>query len=158
MIGRGDTAPTFTLPGADPGGTDEYSLEEYTDRGWTVVLVFYPFDFHPTCTEQVCTVRDADWLTLVEGSAVLGVGGDSVYSHRAYAAEHDVNYPLLADADGSVADAYGLRADVEGHRNVPERAAVVVDEDRTVRFTWRADDPEDTLDVGAVSSAVEALG
>ncbi|WP_276256455.1 redoxin domain-containing protein [Halomontanus rarus] len=66
-IHRGQEAPDFTLPGAVAGTIEMHGLSEYTDRGWEVVPVFYPFDFHPACTDRWCSLRDADWLTLLDG-------------------------------------------------------------------------------------------
>jgi len=90
----GQEVPEFTLPGAAAGTVDTHGLSEYTDRGWAVVLVFYPFDFHPACTEQWCSLRDADWLTLLDDVVVLGVGADGAYAHREYAARHNIQLPI----------------------------------------------------------------
>jgi peroxiredoxin len=154
MIRVGQEAPTFALPGAAAGRFDEHGLVEYTGRGWTVVLVFYPFDFHPACTDQWCSLRDADWLTVLDDVVVLGVGADGVYAHGEYALQHDIGFTLLSDTDGRVARAYGVLADeFEGHRSVPERATFVIDPDRVVRFAWSADGPEDQPDMEALREA-----
>lgn len=79
-----------------------HGLSEYTDRGWAVVLVFYPLDFHPACTDQWCSLRDADWLTILDDVVVLGVGSDGAYAHREYADKHNIQFPLLSDRDGQV--------------------------------------------------------
>jgi peroxiredoxin len=140
MLQVGQTAPGFTLPGAAGDAIDDHALAEYVDNGWHVVLVFYPFDFHPTCVSQMCAVRDADWLTLLDDTAVLGVGADSVYAHQRFAREYDIEFPLLSDADGRVAEAYGvLEEEFEGHRSVPGMALFVVDPDRRLQFAWRGD-------------------
>jgi peroxiredoxin len=156
MIQVGQEAPAFRLPGAAAGRFDEHGLSEYTDRGWAVVLVFYPLDFHPACTDQWCSLRDADWLTTLEDVVVLGVSTDGVYSHGEYATRHNVQFTLLSDTDGAVARAYGVLADeFEGHRSVPERATFVVDPDRVVRFAWSADGPEDQPDMDALRRATD---
>jgi len=140
MLRVGQTTPDFTLTGAAAGSIETHSLSEYTSRGWSVILVFYPFDFHPACTDQWCSLRDADWLTLLEDVVVLGVGGDGAYAHREYAARNDVQFPLLSDTDGTVSRAYGVLAqEFEGHRDVPGRATLVVDPNRVVRYAWSAD-------------------
>jgi peroxiredoxin len=154
MIQVGQEAPAFRLPGAAAGRFDEHALSEYTDRGWTVVLVFYPFDFHPACTDQWCSFRDAEWLTILDDVVVLGIGADGVYAHGEYATQHDLQFTLLADTDGRVARAYGVLADeFEGHREVPERATFVIDPDRVVRFAWSADGPDDQPDMEALRRA-----
>jgi len=79
-------------PRATGGTIDTHTLSEYTERGWAVV-VFYPFDFHPACTDQWCSLRDPDWLTLLDDVVLLGIGADVAYSHREYAAKHNVGVP-----------------------------------------------------------------
>lgn len=154
MIRVGQTAPDFTLPGAAAGAIERHGLSEYTDRGWAVVLVFYPFDFHSACTDQWCSLRDADWLTLLNDVVVLGVGSDGAYAHREYAAKNNVQFPLLSDTDGQVSRAYGVLAEeFEGHRDVPGRATFVIDPDRTVQFAWSARSPEDQPDLDALRKA-----
>lgn len=154
MIRVGQEAPEFELPGAAAGRIETRALSEYTDRGWTVVLVFYPFDFHPACTDQWCSIRDADWLTLLDDVVVLGVGADAAYAHREFATEHNIQFPLLSDTDGQVSRAYGVMSgEFEGHQNVPGRATFVVDPDRVVQFAWSASGPEDQPDLDAVRKA-----
>jgi len=154
MIRVGQDAPEFALPGAAGGTIETHGLSEYTDRGWTVVLVFYPFDFHPACTDQWCSLRDADWLTLVDDVVVLGVGSDGAYAHREYAAENNIQFPLLSDADGQVSRAYGvLTEEFEGHRDVPGRATFVVGPERTVQYAWSARGPADQPDLDALRKA-----
>lgn len=157
MIRVGQEAPDFTLPGAAAGTIERHGLSEYTDRGWAVVLVFYPFDFHPACTDQWCSLRDADWLTLLEDVVVLGVGADGAYAHREYADEHNIQFPLLSDTDGQVSGAYGvLTEEFEGHRDVPGRATFVVAPDHVVRFAWSARSPDEQPDLEALRKATNA--
>lgn len=130
MLQTGQQAPTFELPGAGGGRIDTHGLTEYTDNGWAVVVVFYPFDFHPTCTSQMCTLRDSEALSLLENTVVLGVSTDGAYSHRAFAEQHRIDFPLLSDSDGRVAEAYGVRADeMNDHRGVARSAVFVIDPD-----------------------------
>ena len=126
------------------------------DRGWSVILVFYPFDFHPACTDQWCSLRDADWLTLLEDVVVLGVGSDGAYAHREYADAHNIQFPILSDSGGQVSRAYGVLAEsFEGHRDVPSRATFVVGPDRAVRFAWAAQGPQEQPDLEALKEAVD---
>ncbi|WP_435178795.1 redoxin domain-containing protein [Halorussus sp. AFM4] len=159
MIRRGQRAPDFTLPGASAGTVETHGLSEYSDRDWTVILVFYPFDFHPACTEQWCSLRDADWLTLLDDVVVLGVGADGAYAHREYADKNNIQFPLLSDTDGRVSRAYGvLTEEFEGHRDVPGRATFVIDPDRIVQFAWSARSPEDQPDFDALRKATNCRG
>ena len=99
----GDDAPDFTLE-ADDGST--VSLSEL--RGQKVALYFYPKDDTPGCTTQACDFRDA--MPRIEGSgwAVFGVSPDPVDSHADFRDKYDLNFPLLADPDHSVAQQWGV--------------------------------------------------
>ncbi|HZP64698.1 MAG TPA: peroxiredoxin [Rudaea sp.] len=100
---EGQAAPQFKLK--DQKG-DWHTLDQY--HGQWVVLYFYPKDFTPGCTTEVCTFRD-DVLKLHKaGAEVLGVSLDDVDSHAKFAKEYHVPFPLLADADKTVATAYGV--------------------------------------------------
>jgi peroxiredoxin len=159
MLEVGQEAPRFELPGAAAGRIDSHSLEEYVTNGWAVVLVFYPFDFHPDCTDELSVLQDAEGLSLVENTVVLGISTDSVYSHRAFAREFGIDYPLLSDSDGQVAEAYGVLADeFDGHREVPRSAIFVVDPDRQIQYVWRSESADDTPDFDAVEKATTCHG
>lgn len=159
MLQTGQTAPTFELPGAGGGRIDTHGLAEYADNGWAVVVVFYPFDFHPVCTSQMCTLRDSETLSLLENTVVLGVSTDGVYSHRAFAEQHRIDFPLLSDSDGRVAEAYGVRADeIDDHRGVARSALFVVDPDRIVQYAWRSEETGDEPDLEAVKHAARCHG
>lgn len=103
MVEKGSLAPDFTLLADD--GT-EVSLSDL--RGKKVVLYFYPRDDTPGCTIQACGLRD-EVATLAEmGVLVLGVSPDSVASHVRFRKKFNLNFPLLADVDHEVAEAYGV--------------------------------------------------
>ena len=154
MLTVDQTAPSFRLRGAAGDDIDTHALDEYVGNGWNVVLVFYPFDFHPACVSQWCTIRDADWLTFLNDTAVLGVGADSVYAHQRFAREYNIEFPLLSDTDGRVADAYGvLEAEFEGHHDVPGMALFVVDPERQIQFAWQGETADEGPDFDAVKAA-----
>jgi peroxiredoxin Q/BCP len=78
------------------------------ERGHPVVLYFYPRDATPGCTREACAFRDAWSRYQAAGAQVFGVSSDDVDSHRAFAAEHQLPFPLLADTEAHIADAYGV--------------------------------------------------
>lgn len=128
------------LPGVGDDGIDTYSLSEFTDGG-ALVVSFYPFDFSPVCTEQLCGFRDAEWLTFTDDVDVVGISVDSAYSHQRFREEYGLNFPLLTDRLGSVAADFGVRYDQwEGHPAVCQRALFAIDESHTIRYAWRNDD------------------
>jgi len=159
MLEVGDTAPEFELPGATAGRIDTHTLAEYTRNDWAVVLVFYPFDFHPSCTTQMCLLRDAEGLSLAENTVILGVSTDSAYSHRAFADQHRIDFPLLSDSDGSVAEEYSVRVEeIEDHRIVARSALFVVDPDMRVQYAWQSTTAEDLPELADVQKATDCHG
>lgn len=110
-----------------------------TEEG-PAIQVIYPSDLSPVCADQVCTFRDMEWLTFIDAQDVVGISADSSHAHKRFIQEYDLQFPLLTDRLGGVADEYGLLIDgFEGHANVPKRAIVSVDGARTVRYTWTAE-------------------
>lgn len=99
----GAEAPRFTLP-SDRG--DDVSLESL--RGRPVVLYFYPRDDTSGCTTQACEFRDSWADVQSRGAVVLGVSPDGVASHRKFRDKFALPFPLLADEDHAVAQAYGV--------------------------------------------------
>lgn len=139
----GDKAPAFSLPGTANDGAHpaEYQLKEALRDG-PAILKFYMFDFHPACTEQLCTLDRFSWFDIDSDLTVFGISADSVFSSAEFANTAGIEFPLLSDSDGSVADAYGvLQEQFRGHKRIPHRAAFVVDTDRIIRHAWEADNP-----------------
>jgi len=102
MVEPGCPAPPFALPNGDG---DTVTLSEL--QGRKVVLYFYPEDDTPGCTTQACDLRDS-WQAIQEaGAVVLGVSPDGPASHARFAQKFQLPFPLLADEDHAVAEAYG---------------------------------------------------
>lgn len=158
MLETGDPAPAFELPAAVDGEIRRVELDERADGG-VVLLVFYPADFSPVCTDELCSLRDMELFDLQRDVTILGVSSDSAFSHRSFADRYGLSFPLLSDSDGSVAAAYGVRAahSLNGHRGLAKRAVFVVDGESTVRYAWSTDDPAELPDVAEVRAAIEAV-
>lgn len=99
----GQAAPDFKLQ--DQKG-DWHTLAQY--RGQWVVLYFYPKDFTPGCTTEVCTFRDDVLKLRKAGAQVLGVSLDDVKSHAEFAEKYHVPFPLLSDNKQVAAKTYGV--------------------------------------------------
>ena len=99
----GDSAPDFTIPDQDG---NPVTLSEL--RGKPVVLYFYPKADTPGCTTQACSVRDhrSDYAQI--DAVVLGVSPDPVKDIAKFDTKYTLGFPLLSDADHSVAEAYGV--------------------------------------------------
>ena len=146
----GDSAPDFTLP--DQHG-DEVSLSGL--RGKTVVLYFYPKADTPGCTAQACGVRDhrADYEQA--GAVVLGVSPDAVKAVAKFDDKYGLGFPLLADEDHAVAEAYGVWVEksMYGRKYMGnERTTFVISPDGTIKDVFRSVKPaeHDELVLGAL--------
>ncbi|GGI99982.1 peroxiredoxin [Halobellus salinus] len=155
----GDTAPGFELRGTHDDDSDTYRLSDYTDAGQWVFLMFYTLDFNPICTAGMCAVRDAEFFDLYEDLVPLGVSGDGVHSHKQFATQYSINYPLLSDTGKDVAEQYGVvREEYEGMRRVHQRAVFVVDDTQTVRFATVVDaDSAGDIDLGPINDTLQDL-
>ena len=132
MIEPGQPAPDFTLPDQDG---NEVSLEDL--RGQTSVLVFYPADFSPVCTDQLNVYQEVLPQFEEQGVKLYGVSVDGAFCHKAFQREQGISIPLLADfhPKGAVAEKYGVYA--EGH-GVAKRALVMIGPDLTVEWAFKA--------------------
>ncbi len=98
-----DTAPQFTLP--DQDGV-QHSLSDYL--GKKVLIYFYPKDNTPGCTIEACNFRDGYKDLQKVGLVIIGISKDGVKSHKKFADRFKLPFPLLADEDTSVCQAYGV--------------------------------------------------
>jgi thioredoxin-dependent peroxiredoxin len=110
MVAKGTEAPDFTLPDQDG---HPVTLSEL--RGQPIVLYFYPKADTPGCTIQARGIRDhrADYERT--GARVIGVSPDTVAAQKKFAEKYDLDFPLLADEDHSVAELYGVWGEKEMH-------------------------------------------
>lgn len=135
MLSEGDMAPDFSL--ASDGG-DTVRLADL--RGRRVVLYFYPKDDTSGCTKEACGFRDALPEFDARGAVVLGVSPDDVDSHEKFRDKYDLNFPLLADPDHSVAKAYGAWGEKKLYGREYEgilRSTFVIDPDGRIEKIYR---------------------
>ena len=114
-------AMSFAANGATPKVGDQAPLVEGKDQSgktWkladsvgkkVVLLYFYPKDDTPGCTKEACGFRDQIGDLKKENVEVVGVSFDSSDSHQKFISKYYLNFPLVADTDGKIADAYGVR-------------------------------------------------
>jgi peroxiredoxin Q/BCP len=103
MLKLHQKAPSFSLLDQD-GNT--HTLEQYL--GKKVLIYFYPKDDTPGCTTEACSFRDNYQDLSDAGLAVLGISKDTIKSHKKFAEKYELPFPLLADEDTSVCQAYGV--------------------------------------------------
>ena len=127
-IAVGQPAPDFTLKDQNQ---KDVKLSEF--RGKNVVIVFYPLDWSPVCTnEHACFVNDLKQFEKLNAQ-VLGLSVDSVWSHKAFADKMGIGYPLLADFQprGAVAEKFGVYLADKG---ITGRAIAIVD--KAGKIAW----------------------
>ena len=99
----GKKAPAFNLKDQNE---KSHKLADY--KGKWLVIYFYPKDMTPGCTAQSCGFRDQAKLFEKAGASILGISILDTTSKAKFAAKHDLNFPLLADEDSKVAEAFGV--------------------------------------------------
>lgn len=148
----GQPAPEFSLP-ASTGG--EISLADFRGKQH-VVLYFYPKDLTPGCTKEACSFRDLRTDFAGAGAAILGVSADSLGSHEKFTEKHHLNFPLLSDAGGQVAQAYGVWKQKAAGRMGVERTTFLIDRQGIIRRVWPKVKVEEHAE--QVLAAVRELG
>jgi len=145
----GDKAPLFE--GQDQNGKT-FKLADYAGKQ-PVLLYFYPKDDTPGCTKQACGLRDRMGDLKKDNVQVVGVSFDNADSHKKFMAKYNLNFPLLADTEGKIADAYGVRR-AEG-KNMTRRVSFLIGKDgRIVHVT---DVPDAQVHLAEMKEAVEKL-
>jgi peroxiredoxin len=150
VIAVGERAPDFSLP--DHEG-NQVSLGDF--RGRKVVLVFYPLDFSPVCTDQLSVYQEV--LPQIDGAGakLLGISVDSSWTHRAFREKLGLTMTLLSDFEpkGEVIRAYGAYIDKVGHGN---RSLVLIDEDGIVQWVHESPTPLEIPGANLIFDALEA--
>ena len=139
----GDKAPAFALKDQD-GKTVRLS----SFKGQPVVVYFYPKADTPGCTQQSCNLRDAmpDFKKLK--AAVVGISPDAVEKQKKFADKYKLKFPLLADTDHKVAEAWGVwgQKSLYGRKFMGiVRSAFVVDEKGKLAGVFYKVSPKDTV-------------
>jgi peroxiredoxin len=150
-ISVGQVAPDFTLK--DQSQKD-VKLSDFAGKK-NVVLVFYPLDWSPTCTnEHVCFVNEMKSFEQLDAE-VLGVSVDSVWSHKAYADKMNIHYSLLADFNprGAMAEKYGVYLADKG---IIGRAIVIINKQGKIAWIKNFDLPV-VPDLNEVSTALQQV-
>ena len=126
----GTRAPDFELR-----STPSQAVRLSELRGRPVVLVFYPEDWSPICTDQLALYQELMPEFRKLGAEVIGISVDGIWSHLAFARDRHLRFPLLADFEpkGEVARTYGVYRAMDG---TSERALFVIDADGMVRWSY----------------------
>jgi len=148
MIAVGEPAPDFKLRDQDG---EEVSLSDFDGR--RVMLVFYPLDFSPVCSDQLSVYQEVKPEIEAKGVTMVGISVDSGFAHKAFQEKLGIDTPLLADFEpkGEVARAYGAYIDKVGHAN---RSLVLIDEQGTVEWAYESPTP---LEIPGANLIFDAL-
>ncbi len=148
MISTGETAPEFTLRDQDG---EEVSLSDF--RGRKVLLVFYPLDFSPICSDQLSIYQEVKPEIEAKGVEIVGISVDSGFAHKAFQEKLGIDTRLLSDFEpkGEVARAYGAFIEMRGHAN---RSLVLIDEEGTVEWVHESSTP---LEIPGANLIFDAL-
>lgn len=143
----GAQAPDFSLPAT---GGMTVRLSDELKKG-PVLLLFYPLDWSPVCTTELCGIRDGFREFRNIGVQVLGISVDSVFSHAAFAEKNSITFPLLSDFNREVCTAYGVKhEEIFGLKGIAKRAIFIVGRDGRIRYRWVTDDPTVLPDIETV--------
>jgi peroxiredoxin len=129
VLSPGTPAPDFTLPST----TDQAaSLRDFRNR--PVVMVFYPAAWSPVCGDQLVLYNEVLPLFEEHNAQVLAISVDGIWTHRAFAEQRNLRFPLLADFEpkGAVARLYGV---YDAEHGLARRALFVLDADGIIRWS-----------------------
>ena len=144
----GDKAPNFTAQDQD-GKT--VKLSDFAGKQ-AVLLYFYPKDQTPGCTKEACGFRDRMDDLKKKNVAVLGVSKDDAASHKKFIAKENLNFPLLADTDGKLTEAYGAKMK---DRDMSRRVSFLID--KTGKIAHVTDVPSADVHLKETKEAVDKL-
>jgi len=129
MLENGTKAPEFKL-NCTPD--QEISLNEL--KGKNVVLVFYPADWSPVCSDEMSLFAASEKLFEKHNAQILGISVDSKWSHMAFSKDRKLNFPLLADFEpkGAISQKYKVY-DEKGHS---KRAIYLIDTEGIIQWSY----------------------
>jgi peroxiredoxin Q/BCP len=144
----GDKAPL--IEGKDQDGKN-WKLADQIGKH-VVLLYFYPKDNTPGCTKEACGFRDRMGDLKKDKVEVVGVSFDSGASHQKFITAYNLNFPLLADTDGKIAAAYGVKM---ADRNMARRVSFLIGTDGTIKHV--TDNPNADVHLSETKDAIEKI-
>jgi peroxiredoxin Q/BCP len=130
----GQTAPDFTA------ATDQGSMTLSALRGRNVIVYFYPKDDTPGCTREACAFHAAEADFSGADAVVIGISKDSAASHGKFRQKYQLGFPLVADTDGKICEAFGVWVEKMNYGKTYmgiERSTFLIDKLGVVRKVWR---------------------
>lgn len=139
MAELGSAAPDFSLTGATNQDDTEVTLGDF--EGKKLVILFYPLDFSPVCSEQVPDFNENLDAIRAKGADVIAINRDSTFAHKAWSESlGGIGFPLLSDMNLEVSKKYGMALDEVG---ITTRGVFIVDGSGKIAFKHVEDAPPD---------------
>lgn len=145
----GSPAPDVTAP--DQNGAEFRFAEAYA-KG-PVLVFFYPKAGTPGCTAQACSLRDAFENLKADNLQIIGVSRDTAAAQKKFETEYKLPFPLIADKDGKVAEAFGVPS-MMGVLPVTKRQSFLI---KDGKITWKAESAQTAQHAAEVQAALDAL-
>lgn len=154
MADVGNAAPDFTLTGAVNQEDVEVSLSDYA--GKNLIVLFYPLDFSPVCSEQVPDFNDNLSAIQAKGAEIIAINRDSAFAHKAWSESlGGVGFPLLADMNLAVSKQFGMALDEVG---ITTRGVFIINKSGAIAFKHvEAEPPDNTLTAAQVLAELDKL-
>lgn len=150
----GESAPDFSLPKSKDA---RVTLKDLTSER-NVVLAFYPGDFTSVCTNELCAFRDGLREFERLNAKVVGISGDSYFTHDAFAKANGLTFDLLSDYDHTVAGLYGVSySDFLGLHGVAKRSVFIIDRHGKIRYRWVTENAGVLPDMEEIKKQLAAL-
>jgi peroxiredoxin len=152
VISAGEKAPDFTLPNHTG---EEVSLSDF--RGRKLMLIFYPADFSPVCSDQLSIYQEVLGQIEEAGVQLLGISVDSSWTHNAFRKKLGLEIPLLADfhPKGEMSSRYGAYITELGIAN---RSLVLIDEEGVVRWVYESPSLTEIPGANLIFDALSEVG
>lgn len=151
----GDKAPDFSLFDTEKKSR---TLKEFL--GKKTVLAFFPGAFTGVCTKEMCTLRDSMTRFNELSAQVVGISVDSPFANRAFAAQNNLQFPILSDFNRAALKAYGIVHDgfsgLAGY-SAAKRSVFVLDKDGVVRYAWVSDNPGVEPNYDEITKALSSM-
>lgn len=147
-VNVGDVAPEFEAK--DQNG-NLWKLSDYIGKK-NVLLYFYPKDNTPGCTKEACSFRDNMGSIKSAEVEVVGVSMDTIESHKRFISQHNLNFTLLSDVEGKVAEKYGTR--MPG-KNMARRVSFLINKEG--KIVYIVDNPDAQVHIDEMKKAIKDL-
>lgn len=151
-IKAGDIAPNIRLRNSN----NELVELNQLIKGGRLLVIFFPFAFSGTCTNELCSLRDNMKLYNAFKTTVVGISVDSYFTLKEFKKANNLNFLLLSDFNKNVTEAYGLKFIYKGMNGVSKRSAFIINEQQRVTYSQVLDSADETLDFKKIQSELSS--